>query len=145
MFSEEEQSEEELLVEEFDEDITEDDYEKHLEETQKKSSKNKKFTTEEINELIRRAKKEDQIAWEKIFKAYEPFIVYMKNKTRPMIFGSVTEEDLESYVYEGLVKAVRSFDESKDVKFISFAVLITSSFVTCINVSQTTSGSSSIP
>ena len=116
---------EDVSLDEIGEDITEEDYEKHIQTVSPSLRKKKvELSQEDLLGYIKRAQKGDQIAWEKIFKAYEPFIVYMKNKTKPIIFGNVTEEDLESYVYEGLVKAVNGFDETKGVKFISFAVMV---------------------
>ena len=110
------------------EEISESDYEKYVKDEEKKSKKKSKGLENE-NEVILRAQKDDQTAWEQIFKQYEKFINYMKIKTRNNMYGVVTEEDLESYVYEGLVKAVREFDVTKEVKFITFAMIVVKNHV----------------
>ncbi len=108
-------------LEESDIDFNEEEYRKHIYSISAKK-RGKDLSAEELNALIKRAQADDQYAWEIIFKLHEPFITYMKGKTKPLIFGTVTEEDFESYIYEGFVKAVNTFDETKGVKFITFAV-----------------------
>ena len=58
------------------EEISESDYEKYVKDEEKKSKKKSKGLENE-NEVILRAQKDDQTAWEQIFKQYEKFINYM--------------------------------------------------------------------
>lgn len=76
--------------------------------------------TEETLELIRQAQEGNSLAENKLIYQYESYVDYMVAK-----YSKRTEikddDDLRSYINEGLLQGIRKFDPNKNTLFIYFA------------------------
>lgn len=77
------------------------------------------LSQEELVEYIRRAKKGDDLAKEKIFKSNTPLIRSIISRFKNK---GVEYDDLYQIACIGFLKAINNFDESFDVKFSTYTV-----------------------
>lgn len=80
------------------------------------------YTSEEINALLEKiqANKEDTESKNKIFQSILKSVL----KSNSQLLTSVDKDDYVSISFSGIMKAINSFDISKNVKFLTFACYV---------------------